>query len=159
MLRQFSTCKLSLSEVEKKLAARMGLVETIGKRGKKVPIILTPDIKENIGKLINTRREAGVNPENEYLFARPGESLKHIRGHDCLSKFSKEAKLQSPHLVTSTNLRKYIATLVQIFNMTENETDWLARHLGHDIRVHREFYRTHESVVETAKISRVFQFL
>ena len=40
-------------------------------------------------------------------------------------------------------------------NLAENESDWLARHLGHDIRVHREFYRLHESTVELAKISKI----
>ncbi|XP_050505686.1 uncharacterized protein LOC126892429 [Diabrotica virgifera virgifera] len=39
--------------------------------------------------------------------------------------------------------------------MSENEYDWLARHLGHDIRVHREFYRLHESAVELTKVSRL----
>nr|CAI5849483.1 unnamed protein product [Callosobruchus analis] len=54
-----------------------------------------------------------------------------------------------------TKLRKYVATVSQLFNMSENEYDWLARHLGHDIRVHREFYRLHESAVELTKISRL----
>lgn len=40
-------------------------------------------------------------------------------------------------------------------NLAENEMDWLARHLGHDIRIHREFYRMHESSVELAKISKL----
>jgi hypothetical protein len=40
-------------------------------------------------------------------------------------------------------------------NLAENESDWLARHLGHDIKVHREFYRLHESTVELAKVSKL----
>nr|CAI5837859.1 unnamed protein product [Callosobruchus analis] len=43
----------------------------------------------------------------------------------------------------------------QIFDLTETESDWLARHLGHDIRVHREFYRLHESTVELTKVSKL----
>jgi hypothetical protein len=39
--------------------------------------------------------------------------------------------------------------------LTEMDFDWLARHLGHDVRVHREFYRLHESTVELAKISKL----
>ncbi|KAG5897622.1 hypothetical protein JTB14_028890 [Gonioctena quinquepunctata] len=50
---------------------------------------------------------------------------------------------------------KYVATVTQIINSTENETDWSARHLGHDIRVHRDFYRLHGSAVELTKISRL----
>ncbi|XP_018574901.1 uncharacterized protein LOC108913763 [Anoplophora glabripennis] len=39
--------------------------------------------------------------------------------------------------------------------MSENEYDWLARHLGHDITVHKEFYRMHESAIELTEISRI----
>lgn len=40
-------------------------------------------------------------------------------------------------------------------NLAEVEQDWLARHLGHDIRIHREFYRQHESIIELSKISKI----
>ncbi|KAG5865126.1 hypothetical protein JTB14_030199 [Gonioctena quinquepunctata] len=63
--------------------------------------------------------------------------------------------LQMPENINDTKLRKYIASVSQVLNMTENETDWLVRHLGHDIRIHREFYRLHESSVELTKISRL----
>lgn len=39
--------------------------------------------------------------------------------------------------------------------MEEKEVDWLARHLGHDIHVHRDFYRLHESTIEIAKVSKL----
>ena len=78
-----------------------------------------------------------------------------MRGHDCLRKWCSEAGLTSPELVTSTKLRKYVATVCQVFDLTENEYDWLARHLGHDVRVHREFYRLQENAVELTKVSRL----
>ena len=52
-------------------------------------------------------------------------------------------------------LRKYMATVSQIFELKEGEIEWLARHLTHDIRVHREFYRLHDSSVELAKVSKL----
>lgn len=33
--------------------------------------------------------------------------------------------------------------------------DWLARHLGHDIRIHRDYYRLHSSTLELAKVSKL----
>jgi len=48
-----------------------------------------------------------------------------------------------------------MATVSQIFELKEGEVDWLARHITHDIRVHREFYRLHDSSVELAKISKL----
>ena len=52
-------------------------------------------------------------------------------------------------------LRKYIATITQVLSLEEKELDWLARHLWHDIRTHREYYRLHESTIEIAKISKL----
>lgn len=63
--------------------------------------------------------------------------------------------IKNPDAITSTKLRKYIATITQVLSLEEKELDWLARHLGHDIRTHREYYRLHESTIEIAKISKL----
>lgn len=147
--------KNSLTEFEQKLAEKLILVEIIGKRGRRVPILLKADTKDAIDLLIKTRDVVGISKENPYVFARTGNSTGNIRGHDCLRKFCIEAELEQPKNVTSTKLRKYVSTVCQVFDLTENEYDWLARHLGHDIRVHREFYRLHESAVELTKVSRL----
>lgn len=124
-----------LSPLEKKLSSRFYLVEIVGKRQRKVPIILTPDVTSALERLFVKRQETGILQDNSFVFVMPN-SLKHIRGHDCLRTFFNEAKLESPLLITSTSLTKYIATVIQVFNLTENETDWVARYLGHDICVH-----------------------
>ena len=50
---------------------------------------------------------------------------------------------------------KYVATVSQVLRLKKNELDWLARHMGHDIHVHREYYRLHESTLELAKVFRL----
>ena len=35
------------------------------------------------------------------------------------------------------------------------DINWLACHLGHDVRVHREFYRPHHFTTELAKVSEL----
>ena len=79
-----------------------------------------------------------------------------MRAWDCLRKFATECEppLSDPTNITSTKLRKYIATISHILSLKETEIDWLARHLGHDIQVHRDFYRLHESTREIAKGSK-----
>lgn len=57
--------------------------------------------------------------------------------------------------ISSTNLRKYVATVMQIMSLSDEELDWVAIHLGHDIRVHRDFYRLQESTLELAKVSKL----
>lgn len=152
-----SELKQSLTPLEIKLANRLTVVEVHGKSRKnfKVPILLTTDLKLAIDKLIETRHLASIHEKNSFVFARGSLSLTHLRGHDCLRQFTTRATLQQPDLITSTKLRKYIATVVQVFNLGENETDWLARHLAHDIRIHRDFYRLHESATELTKVSRI----
>ena len=52
---------------------------------------------------------------------------------------SDELKLEKPEAVTSARLQKYVDTVSQILDLQENELDWLARHLGHDISFRREY--------------------
>lgn len=35
------------------------------------------------------------------------------------------------------------------------DLDWLAQHLGHDMSIHREFYRLHKGTTELAKVSKL----
>lgn len=147
----------SLSPYERKLAEQLTVIKTIGKRGRQVAVLLTPTLKSSIELLISTRSNCGIADCNPFIFARGGQSSLHLRGHDCLRKIIDEIKetLQRPDLISGTKLRKYVATVSQLFSLKENEVDWLARHLGHDISVHREFYRLHEDAVELTKISRL----
>ncbi|KAG5892254.1 hypothetical protein JTB14_014624 [Gonioctena quinquepunctata] len=147
--------KESLTEFETKLANALTVVEIVGKRGRKVPVLLTKEMKESVDFLLAARTEVGVPEGNHFVFARLGDLQSYMRGHDCIKKWCSEANLDSPETITSTKLRKYVATVCQVFNLKENECDWLARHLGHDIRVHREFYRLHENTVELTKVSRL----
>ncbi|GFS00348.1 hypothetical protein ElyMa_002812100 [Elysia marginata] len=57
--------------------------------------------------------------------------------------------------ITSTTLRKHIASLSQIMNLLENEMNMLSSQMGHDIRVHKEYYRLSQDVLETAKVRKL----
>lgn len=134
------------------------MMEVRGKRGKKVPIILTPEMIDSINLLIKTRKAVGIPDGNPYVFARASrQSVEYMRGWDCLRKFAIQCEppLSNPSSITSTKLRKYVATISQVLSLSETEVDWLARHMGHDIRVHRDFYRLHESTIEIAKVSKL----
>ena len=146
----------SLTDFEKKLVETLTLIETRGKRGKKVAILLKEEMKRAIELLIKTRKTAGVDDRNPYIFARTNfNSLNCQRSHDVIKKVSKDAKLEAPHLISSTKLRKHIATMSQIFNLKDNELDKLASFLGHNIKIHREFYRLPEKTMILAKVSKI----
>lgn len=104
------------------------------------------------------KRPESIPQENKFVFARATKgSLDHLRGWDSVSDNVKEvqASLKKPKEITSTKLRKYVATVSQAAALTEVDVDWLARHLGHDVRLHREFYQLHESTTELAKVSKL----
>ena len=51
--------------------------------------------------------------------------------------------------------RRRSSHLSQVLNLSNTELDQLADFLGHDIRVHRQFYRLPEGTLQLAKISKV----
>lgn len=148
----------ALSEVEKSLCRHFTRVITRGKRGRPVPILLTPKLLHALELLVEQREACSVLKENIYMFARP-EAMSHFRGSDCLREFAKVCGAKCPKALTSTRLRKHAATLSTVLNMTDTEMDQLANFLGHDIRIHREFYRLPEKTLQLAKISKILMAL
>lgn len=144
----------SLSVFEQHLCKTHLRVEVRGKRGRKVAVLLTAQMKEDLNSLIKARTAAGVSSQR-YLFARPGQAEHPYRGSDCLREFAQESGAKQPKLLTSTMLRKQLATLAQVLNLSENSQDILAAFQGHDIRVHREFYRLPEGTLQVAKITKL----
>jgi len=146
-----------LSPVEKQLSHLFSRIEIPGKRHRCVPVLLTAEMRSAMDLLVDNvlRERAGIEPANVFVFALGKGSVSHIRGHDILEKTSKLCGAEKPNLLRSTNLRKHIATMSQILNLKNNELDQLAQFMGHDIRIHREYYRLPNDVVQTAQVVKV----
>lgn len=119
---------------------------------------MTPAMQESLDLLVSKRQECGVPRDNMYLFARPS-TFTCYRGSDCLRQFAKICGAKRPESLTSTKLCKQTGTLSQVLNLSNTELDQLADFLGHDIRVHRQFYRLPEGTLQLAKISKVLMAL
>lgn len=145
---------VGLTRFEQKLCAHFSRVEIRGKRGRKVAVLLSPDIVDSLTLLISRREQCEVPEENTFLFGRPN-CLTPYRGQDCLRMYANECGAQKPELLRSTQLRKHVATLSQVLNLKNHELDQVADFLGHDIHVHREFYRLPEATTQLAKISKL----
>ncbi|XP_073703962.1 uncharacterized protein [Garra rufa] len=145
---------ICLSEFEKKLCMHFTRVEIRGKRGRKVPVLLKPAMVSAMELLAETREACGVPTENPFMFARPG-AMSAYRGGECISRAARECGIKNPQSLSSTKLRKHIATMSKILNLNENEADQLADFLGHDIRIHRQYYRLPEGTLQLAKMSKV----
>lgn len=145
---------VGLSDFEKKLLEKYSKVAVIGKRGRPVTVLLTPDILEQMQKLMDTRHIVGIPDTNPYVFAQLSSDMP-MRGSDCIRMFAVSAGLSNPSSITSTKLRKHIATMSQLMNLKKNELDMLASFLGHDILVHRNFYRLPQDTLEMTKVSKI----
>lgn len=60
-------------------------------------------------------------------------------GSDALKNIVQKCVEKQPESITSTKPREYAATVTQIANLNSHEVDWLARHLGHGITIHRDY--------------------
>ncbi|XP_045170344.2 uncharacterized protein LOC123532822 [Mercenaria mercenaria] len=90
----------------------MDLVEVLGKNGKRVPVLLTRTMVAAFDAIVTYRMDAGVASCNPYVFAEG--DFNHMRGSACIRKTVYAAQLQHPERVTSTKLRKYLATVSQL---------------------------------------------
>ncbi|KAG9275033.1 hypothetical protein AMEX_G9507, partial [Astyanax mexicanus] len=149
---------VALSDLEKKLCQHFKRIEIRGKRGRKVPVLLTPEMQQSLDLLVAKRQECGVLFDNIYLFARPSARTSY-RGSDCLRHFAKICGAKHPESLTSTKLRKQTGTLSQVLNLSNTDLDQLADFLGHDVRVHRQFYRLPEGTLQLAKMSKILMAL
>lgn len=133
------------------------MVHVRGKRGRQVPVLLTSVEEKALDLLVKFRSAIGINEKNLYVFAAPTrDSINFLRGNEVMSKVLKGIpSLESPERIRSTELRKYCATVTQIADLGEGDLRWLADHMGHNIDVHREYYRLRESTVELTKVSRL----
>ena len=146
----------SMSKVERASCKTLTRVEIRGKRGRKVPVLFPNNIKMSVDLLIKNREAVGISPSNPYIFARLNNgSCENIRGTDTLRRYAKECGAGHPENLSSTKLRKHIATVSQILNLPPDQQEQLAGFMGHDIEVHKSFYRLPEETLQTAKVSKL----
>lgn len=143
----------AISPTEKILLKSFKRVVIQGKRNRGVPVLFSPDIQNDIECLLEYRKDV-VPSTNPYLFCQL-KNDSHIYGYKVLQKHAKGSGCKNPQALTSTRLRKHLATLSQIFNMTDNDLEQLATFMGHTTGVHRKSYRLPDDIYQTAKISKL----
>uniref|UniRef100_A0AAV2K384 Uncharacterized protein n=1 Tax=Knipowitschia caucasica TaxID=637954 RepID=A0AAV2K384_KNICA len=55
----------------------------------------------------------------------------------------------------STKLRKHVATLCQLLDLSNQELEQVAKFMGHDIRVHCNYYRQTDKTFQVAKVGKL----
>ncbi|XP_076092695.1 uncharacterized protein LOC143064064 [Mytilus galloprovincialis] len=143
-----------LTEFEKELLNTQEVVMIRGKGGKAVPVIIPKDAVNVLEYLSNDsiRLKVGI-PPSKYLFANSNAGV--FRGYDAIGAVKKEAGLKLPNLVKTSNMRKYMATMMQSLDITENQRQWILDHLGHTMDVHRVHYRQTSDLIERVHVSKL----
>ena len=141
---------------EKALASRMVAIEVRGKstRGmRKVFVVLSQPMLRLCQHLIQTRMYVGIPPSNVYLFTRPSGSV--LDGCRAMREVTVRCPdLECPELIRTRLLRKYLATTIQLLDMTGNELQMIADHMGHSVAIHTDVYRMQSSMLERTKVAR-----
>ncbi|XP_033100262.1 uncharacterized protein LOC117103757 isoform X3 [Anneissia japonica] len=144
----------SLSSMEQQLAKRFDCMKLPGKRNRKVPMLIKREWVQPMELLVETREACNVLPENDYFFAVP-KTLTYINAWQTLNNYVSNAGCESAVDISTTRLRKYTATMLQVLALTKGELQWLSNHLGHELSIHLDVYRQHSGVIEAGKISKL----
>lgn len=82
-----------------------------------------------------------------------------LRGSDFIRKLSINSGVKNPANITSTRLRKQVATINQLLNLSDGDIEQLSNFLGHSKEVHTQFYHLSESAFQTAKEGKLLLML
>ena len=89
------------------------MVHIMGKRGRKVPVLLTSNVSSAMELLVQKRSHCNIQQENKYFFAVP-RLFSYLNPWRIMRSAALSAGCSAPHNVTSTKLRKYLATVTQV---------------------------------------------
>lgn len=68
-----------------------------------------------------------------------------------MHQYAKACGAKNPDALTSTRLRKHLATL----SMNDGDIEQLSSFMGHTVNVHKNSYSLSDNVFQTAKISKL----
>lgn len=130
----------TLTESEKVLTKSFKRVVTGGKGTKPVAILFPRSLQKYIEILLSARSKC-IPETNQYLFANPKTENRWLSGYHTLIKLAKLSGVKNKELFTSTRLRKHIATILQVMNITDCEMEQFANFMGHTKKTHENYYR------------------
>lgn len=90
----------------------MDCIQSQGKLNKKVTTLLLPVMVKALDALLDMRTQCGILDENKFLF--PNSSLGALPSWATLTGLAEDAGCENPLSITSTRLRKYLATVCQV---------------------------------------------
>ncbi|KAJ8677577.1 hypothetical protein QAD02_013364 [Eretmocerus hayati] len=90
------------------------------------------------------RESAKIPKSSPYVFARRDyDENRHLllEASRALSGYATACNVEEPDLLTGTNLRKHLATLLSRRNISQDDLKAVAHFMGHDLEIHKQYYR------------------
>lgn len=144
----------ALSEQEKEVVRKYSQMKIRGKLDVEVQVLLTHDMEKSIELLLKHREEAGVN--NEFLFGLPSPTgrIRFVKACGIINKLSKVCGADIPEHLRGTNLRKHLASYCVTLDLDDAEVGDVAKHMGHSVEVHKQYYRHNTLDRDIVKMSK-----
>ncbi|XP_070183875.1 uncharacterized protein [Littorina saxatilis] len=144
-----------LTAMEQELLANQDIITVVGKNAQPVPVIIPSDAKKALDHLAGerNRKKASIPKANIFLFASTGQGPRST--YTALTKACTDAKVESSVKINSRTMRKYCATLTQMFNLQPHQKAWLLKHLGHTEAVHNSYYQQMSGLVEKVHLTKL----
>ena len=104
-----------------------------------VPVIFPPESLSAMKFLTKeeVRKDAGVHPNNRYIFASTQNSESHASGWHCINDILK--KLSGA--LNATKNRHRVASLLAKLKLSEKEKDLIYKHFGHSEKINENVYQ------------------
>lgn len=127
------------------------------KLAKLVPVIIPNDCWHALSLLSRTdaRQDAGVNPQNEFLFPNTQNSMNHVIGFDCIARICEEAGLEK-HL-NATSMRHYVATEYALEDASKADRELFYKHMGHSEAINENVYQCPPALREITRVGKVLR--
>ncbi|KAL6477443.1 hypothetical protein MHYP_G00132780 [Metynnis hypsauchen] len=145
----------ALTEFEKEFFKHYCRIEVKQIVEGQVAIILTAEMISALALLIEKREQCGVCDSNIFVFGQPKGSRYSYRGENALRICAKESGAVNPEQLRSTSFSRHIAALTQVLSLKNQELEKLAKFIGHDISVRKEYYRQPEATARLTKICKL----
>ena len=106
-----------------------------------VPVIFPPESLSAMKFLTKeeVRKDAGVRPNNQYIFASTQNSVSHASGWHCLNDILKRLSL-SGALSATKNCHR-VASLLAKLKLSEQEKDLIYKHFGQSEKIKQNVYQ------------------
>ncbi|KAB0804418.1 hypothetical protein PPYR_01388 [Photinus pyralis] len=144
----------ALTESEKALTAKYRRIVNSGKGSRQVVILLPETLEKYINVLLEHRKKYMLE-KNEYVFAIPQSKIKWGQGDVAIRYLCSKIKLEYPEAISSNKLRKHIATVTQILNLSKEDIAQFSKFMGHTEKTHADFYELPVDIYQTAKVSKL----